>query len=155
MLSVKRIGGGGSGSAAAAAMAQYYEGEVRRDLSDRMAMARANAKAADEYRMGDPSAPLARWWSAEGKLAPDGAPIIPGQLRDGLNGIGLDGAKMVQDAARNTRVGGWDLTFSAPADLKALYAAADPATRRAMLEDVAEAAKAGLRALHEQGVFET
>ena len=35
MLSVKRIGGG-AGAAGAAAMADYYEGEVRRDLADRL-----------------------------------------------------------------------------------------------------------------------
>ena len=154
MLSVKRIGGG-AGAAGAAALADYYEGEVRRDLTDRMALARSASKAADEYRMADPAAPLARWWSAGGKLAPDGAPIVPGQLRTALDGVGLDGAKLVQGAARNTRVGGWDLTFSAPKDVSVLYAAADPETRRAILEDLAASAKAGLQALHERGVFET
>ena len=156
MLSVKRIGGGGAGAAGAAAMADYYEQEVRQDLSDRTAAARADpSKAADEYLGADPQAPLARWWSANGELAPDGAPIQPGQLRAALDGIGLDGGKLTQDAARNSRVGGWDLTFSAPKDVSVMYAAADPATRRAILEDVAESAKTGLRELHERGVFET
>lgn len=157
--SIKRIGGGGGGGAGAAggaaAMADYYEGEVRRDLTGRTALARGASKTADEYRMADPAAPLARWWSAAGRLAPDGAPILPGQLRNALDGTGLDGAKLVQGAARNARVGGWDVTFSAPKDVSVLYAAADPATRRALLEDVAASAKAGLRALHGQGVFET
>ena len=53
MLSVKRIGGGGSGAAGAAAMADYYEGEVRRDLTDRMALARSASKAADEGKPED------------------------------------------------------------------------------------------------------
>ena len=53
--------------AGAAAMMQYYEGEVQRDLTDRIAAARADPyKAADEYLAADPQAPLARWWSVRG-----------------------------------------------------------------------------------------
>jgi conjugative relaxase-like TrwC/TraI family protein len=159
MLSLKRIGGGAGGLSTAAA-ANYYEGEAHHALDDRMAEARDRGraeplKAADEYLMGDPSSPLATWWSASGKLAPDGAPIVPGQLRGMLGGQGLDGAPLVQAAARNSRVGGWDLTFSAPKDVGALYAIASPEMRRGIAEDMAASARAGLRALHDRGVFET
>ena len=61
----------------------------------------------------------------------------------------------MQSSTKNGRVGGWDVTFSAPKDVSVLFAAADPDARRAMLEDARRAAAAALRALHEQGVFET
>lgn len=44
--SIKKIGGGG-GAKAAAAMADYYEGEVKRDPAGRTAQAREAAEAAE------------------------------------------------------------------------------------------------------------
>lgn len=157
MLSLKQIGGGKGGLNTAAAAA-YYEGEARQALSDRMAEARAQvqrdpSKAADDYLMGDPSAPLATWWSAAGKLAPDGAPIVPGQLRDVLDGKGLDGSPLVKN--QPGRVAGYDLTFSAPKPVAVLWATGSPEVRRYIAESMAASARAGLQALQDRGVFVT
>lgn len=158
-LSLRRIGGGAGGLSTGAA-ADYYEREARQALAERAAEARSAAqadpsKAQDEYYLADPSAPLATWWSASDKLAPDGAPIAPGQLRQLLDGQGLDGAQLVQAAARNSRVAGWDLTYSAPKGVGVLWATGDAQMRRGIAEDMAASARAGLVALHERGVFET
>ncbi|WP_043839636.1 MobF family relaxase [Muricoccus aerilatus] len=150
MLSVKRIGGGRSGLNLSAA-ADYYEGEARKALPDQADPSRA----ADEYLMADALASLATWWSPSNSLAPDVKPIVPGQLRQMLDGKGLDGEALVQAAARNSRVGGWDLTFSAPKAVGVLYATASPEIRRGIADDMVASARAGLRALHDRGVFET
>ncbi|MBI0537709.1 hypothetical protein D9599_19290 [Roseomonas sp. KE2513] len=150
MLSVKRIGGGKGGLNLSAA-ADYYEGEAQKAQPDQ-----ANpSKAADEYLMADASASQATWWSPSNSLAPDGKPIVPGQLRQMLEGRGLDGEALVQTAARNSRVGGWDLTFSAPKGVGVLYATASPEIRQGIADDMVASARAGLRALHDRGVFET
>lgn len=150
MLSVKRIGGGKGGLNVSAA-ADYYEGEAQLALPEQ-----ANpSKAADEYLTADMAAAPANWWSPSNRLALDGRPIVPGQLRQMLEGKGLDGEALVQAAARNSRVGGWDLTFSAPKAVGALYATATPDIRQGIAEDMAASARAGLRALHDRGVFET
>lgn len=158
-LSLKRIGGGAGGLSTGAA-ADYYEREARQSLAERTSEVRLKAqadpsKARDEYYLADPSAPLATWWSVSGQLAPDGAPIAPGQLRQLLDGTGLDGSQLVQTAARNQRVAGWDLTYSAPKGVGVLWATGDAQMRRGIAEDMAASARAGLVALHERGVFET
>lgn len=156
--SLKKIGGGGSGAPSADAAA-YYESELRPMDAERREEARAKpadpSRRADDYMAADPSAPLARWWSVSDKLAPNGAPILPGQLRAALDGKDLNGKRLVQDAARGNRVGGWDMTFSAPKSVSALWATADAATRRAIMEDVAASAAAALHSLHDAGAFIT
>ncbi|TPG52478.1 hypothetical protein EAH89_18100 [Roseomonas nepalensis] len=150
MQSVKRIGGGKGGLNLSAA-ADYYEGEAQKALPEQANL----AKATDEYLTVDSAAAQPTWWSPSNSLAPDGRPIVPGQLREMLEGRGLDGEGLVQAAARNSRVGGWDLTFSAPKAVGALYATATPDIRQGIAEDMAASARAGLRALHDRGVFET
>ncbi|TPG45700.1 hypothetical protein EAH89_26225 [Roseomonas nepalensis] len=150
MLGIKRIGGGGDGLNVSAA-ADYYEREAQHALPEHA----SPSKATDEYLMADTSAAQATWWSASDRLAPDGAPIVPDQLRQMLEGRGLDGAALVQAAKRAERVGGWDLTFNAPKAVGALYATASPEMRHGIAEDMAASARAGLRALHDRGVFET
>ncbi|CAH2606368.1 Relaxase domain-containing protein (plasmid) [Rhodovastum atsumiense] len=149
--SLKRIGGGGDAVALGAAVA-YYE---QRNAQPREPEADA-AQAMDEYLLaGSAAAAQPRWWSVKGALAPDGAALTPGALRALLEGRGLDGRPLVQAAARNQRVGGWDITFSAPKSVSALWAMATPEVRAALLSDLVAAARAGLQALEARGVFET
>ncbi|TCZ65561.1 MobF family relaxase [Roseicella aquatilis] len=157
--SLKKLGGGGSSAPGAGNAAEYYEAELRQMDAARREEARTApadpARAVDDYLAADPSAPLARWWSASDKLASNGAPLHSGQLRAALDGQGLAGRRLVQDTAQGNRVGAWDLTFSAPKSVSALWATADAPTRRAIMEDMAQSASAALRSLYEVGAFQT
>ena len=152
-----KIGGGGAAARSAGAKADYYEATLAEMERDRRAEARAGAaEGTARYLAADPAAPLARWWSPSGTLARNGTPILPGQLRNALNGQGLDGAKLTQDvSARRNRVGGYDMTYSAPKSVSILWQSADPATRHAIMQDLREAAAASLAGLQQIGSFET
>ena len=157
MLSIKTIGGGGSDALSVGAAADYYEKQTEQQRAAQTVPAAGDqARALDEYMLaGMAAAAQPRWWSVEGQLAPNGSPIMPGELRRMLDGQGLDGTQLVQAAKRNQRVGGWDLTFSAPKAVGALWATASAETRAGIMDDMAAATQAGLRALHERGIFET
>ena len=157
MLSIKTIGGGGASALNVGAAANYYEKQTEQQRAAQTAQDTGTpAKAADEYMLaGVASTAVPRWFSLQGQLAPDGAPILPGELRRMLDGQGLDGAQLVQAAKRNQRVGGWDLTFSTPKAVGALWATASPELRAFIIEDVTASARAGLQALHDRGVFQT
>ena len=157
MLSIKTIGGGGSDALSVGAAADYYEKQAEQQRAAQTVPAAGDpARALDEYMLaGMAAAAQPRWWSVEGQLAPNGSPIMPGELRRMLDGQGLDGTQLAQAAKRNQRVGGWDLTFSAPKAVGALWATASAETRAGIMDDMAAAAQAGLHALHERGVFET
>jgi conjugative relaxase-like TrwC/TraI family protein len=150
VLSLKRIGGGKGGLNVSAA-ANYYEGEAQKALPEQA----DPSKAADEYLSSGTTVAPATWWSPSNSLVPDGQPIVPGQLREMLEGMGPDGQPLVQAAARNSRVGGWDLTFSAPKAVGVLYATASPEIRQGIADDMVASARAALHALHDRGVFET
>ena len=149
VASIKKIGGQG-GLPVAGAVA-YYEQEVRAELAER-ARAAAAGDAHTGYLAREPEAPLARWWSPGSTLMPDGAPVVPQDMAALLSGRRpSDGKSLVRGADRSDRISGWDITFSAPKHVSCLYAGADPATRRALLEDVRASAEAALTALHEVG----
>lgn len=165
MHSIKRLGGGG-GNISAKDAVEYYERELRRMLADRMERARLDAKQepstaakVEGYQLGDPGAPLATWWSARDQLAPNGAPIVPGQLKEMLEGRGVfgrfAGQTLVQQAARAERVVGWDSTFSAPKSVSVLYAASDDKLRDEIMRDMRASAAAALQAMYDRGVYET
>lgn len=157
MLSIKMIGGGGGAALPVGAATAYYENQVAEQRAAQAPPAAGDpARAMDEYMLaGVAAAGQPRWWSVQGQLAPDGAPIMPGELRQMLEGRGLGGAPLVQEAARNQRVGGWDLTFSTPKAVAVLWATASTELRTGIMDDMAMAARAGLAALQARGVFET
>src|SRR5690349_21044316 len=105
VLSVKKLGGSGGQSASEAA--DYYEQEVTKRQAKQPGQA---ARRTDDYLSADETGAAARWWSPEGKLVRDGAPLRPGELRTLLEGRALDSRALVQSAARGDRVCGWDMT---------------------------------------------
>ena len=157
MLSIKTIGGGGSDALSVGAAADYYEKQAEQQRAAQTVPAAGDpARALDEVHAGrHGSGRAAAVVVCRGQLAPNGSPIMPGELRRMLDGQGLDGTQLAQAAKRNQRVGGWDLTFSAPKAVGALWATASAETRAGIMDDMAAAAQAGLHALHERGVFET
>ena len=149
--SIKRIGGGGD-SVSIGAAATYYSQTTERAP---VPMAGA-ARVMDEYMTaGAAAAATPRWMSLRNTLVPDGAPIMPGELRKLLEGQALDGTQLVQPPKRNARVGGWDVTFSAPKSVSALWATASPEIRTGIMDDLVESTRAALRGLNDRGVFET
>lgn len=161
VASLKKLGGGGKSAITGAAAAKYYasilkEMEADRRTAAREAGASSGAQAVEGYQMADPSAPLARWFSLTGQLAADNAPIHPGQLTNLLDGKSLDGsASLVQQQTGRSRVNGWDMTFSAPKSVSAIWATSDAAERQRIMEDIAESARAALKSLADRGVFVT
>ncbi|SDE30252.1 MobF family relaxase [Belnapia rosea] len=161
VASLKKIGGGGKSALTGAAASKYYDTILKEMEQDRRTAAReagksGTAEATEGYQMADPSAPLARWFSLTGQLAADNAPIHPGQLTNLLDGRSLDGsASLVQQQAGRSRVHGWDMTFSAPKSVSAIWATSDAAERQRIMEDIAESARAALKSLADRGVFVT
>ena len=146
MLSAKKLGGGPK-TRSFSGLAHYFDEQQAEQSPD---------KARDEYLLADQSSRVpAQWWCPAGDLQTDGARIAPGELKQALEGFGRDGTKLVQDAARNTRVGGWDLSLSVPKPLSALWALSDPETRREIVGDVLASARETFAELHRSGAFVT
>lgn len=146
MLSAKKLGGGPK-ARSFSGLAHYFDEATPEQSPD---------KARDEYLLADQSSRVpAQWWCPAGDLQTDGARIASGELKQALEGFGRDGTKLVQDAARNTRVGGWDLSLSVPKPLSALWALSDAETRREIVGDVLASARETFSELHRSGAFVT
>ena len=137
LLTIKALKGGGGA-------AHYYSPETgRRD------------QRPDEY-YGEVGADVApSWWTPRGSLGvEDGAAVKPGELREAMAGRdpGGSGTSLVR-VTKAERRGGFDLHLAPPKGVSVLFAAADPQTRRGMLEDMRAAAVETVAALHARGAF--
>jgi conjugative relaxase-like TrwC/TraI family protein len=147
------------------AAADYYDKSVQDDRQPSLgidaaaaaeAAAPGTAKAVDEYlNRGAEAAAKPEWWSPTSTIVQDGVEIRKGEIRKLLDGTDLDGTPLVQAAARNQRVGGWDITLSLPKPASAIWATASPEVRAEMMQDLVQSARATMQAFHERGVFET
>lgn len=145
MFSARKLGGGPKGRGFAA-LAHYYD-ESQPERPD---------KAMDEYFVADQDSRVpAQWWCPAGQLQTDGAAIAPGELKQAMDGFGRDGTKLVQDAARNTRVAGWDMQLSVPKALSCIWAISDPETRREIVGDIIATARETFAEMHRSGAFIT
>lgn len=141
MLTIKTLKGGGGAS-------HYYAPEGRNPQ-----------RRPDEYygEVRDQVGPT--WWTPGGTLGvADGAPVRPEELREAMAGRDPagSGAQLVQVQRRtgqSERDGGFDLHLAPPKGVSVLFAAADPETRRGMLEDMRRAAADTMAELHRRGAF--
>lgn len=146
VLSARKLGGG-KRERSFSGLAHYFDEQQPEQSPD---------KARDEYLLADQSSRVpAQWWCPAGDLQTDGARIEPGELKRALEGFGRGGAKLVQDAARNTRVGGWDLSLSVPKPLSALWALSDADTRREIIGEILATARDTFAEMHRSGAFVT
>ena len=87
------------------------------------------ALAAENYYLAG-GEPLGQWWGrGADKLGLRGK-VEDEELGATLRGFGRDGIGLVQNAGRDNRRPGWDLTFSCPKSVSVLWSQAEPEIRQ-------------------------
>lgn len=111
----------------------------------------SNLAREDYYLEG--GEPPGQWWGkAAERLGLAGA-VEGSELKALFRGFSPDGEKLVQNAGRENRQPGWDLTFSAPKSVSVLWAVADDAIRQTIREAHYEAVKYALSILENEHAF--
>lgn len=70
-----------------------------------------------------------------------------------LNGYGIDGEKLVQNAGKENRQSGWYLTFSAPKSVSVAWSQSDGEARLAIQNAHSSAVKTALNYLESEAAF--
>lgn len=111
----------------------------------------SNLAREDYYLHG--GEPPGRWWGrgAEGLGLTDR--VEKSELKALFRGSSPDGEALVQNAGKEDRQPGWDLTFSAPKSVSVLWSVADEATRQAIQEAHHEAVQSALTVLEREHAY--
>lgn len=126
MLSIQAMAGG---------QGEYYLGLAREDY----------------YLEG--GEPTGLWWGRGADSLKLRGVVQRDALRKMLCGFSVHGEKLTQNAGREHRRPGWDLTFSAPKSVSVLWSQANTETRTAIQEAHVEAVKAALDYLESEAGF--
>lgn len=98
--------------------------------------------------------PPGRWCgSALASLGLDEGTVEKDTLRTLMDGFAPDGRPLVQNAGKPNRQPGWDLTFSAPKAVSALWSQADPEARAILQEAQDSAAREALAYLERHAAW--
>ena len=97
--------------------------------------------------------PPGLWWGQGAKALHLQGQVERKELERMLKGFAEDGTKLTQNAGRESRKPGWDLTFSAPKSVSVLWSQADGQTRAAIQAAHLAAVQAGLTYLENEASF--
>jgi len=93
------------------------------------------------------------WWGAGATSLKLRGLVARHELQQLLDGFSPKGERLTQNAGRDNRRPGWDLTFSAPKSVSVLWSQADAEARRQIQEAHLAAVKAGLHYLETEAAF--
>ena len=97
--------------------------------------------------------PPGRWWGRGAGLLGLKTVVEREDLSRLFQGFGPGGKPLVQNAGKDNRQCGWDLTFSAPKSVSVLWSQADQETRRIIQEAQHSAVQAALSYLQSEASF--
>jgi len=97
--------------------------------------------------------PLGRWWGRGAEQITGLGNVAKDDLKALLKGFSAAGKPLIQNAGKENRQQGWDLTFSAPKSVSVLWSQADQETRAQIQGAHFEAVKAALDCLQDEWVM--
>lgn len=97
--------------------------------------------------------PLGKWWGQGAEKLTGMGTVAKDDLKFLLRGLSIDGKPLVQNAGKEKRQVGWDLTFSAPKSVSVLWSQADRLTRDTIQAAHYEAVKAALSYIEQEVAY--
>lgn len=97
--------------------------------------------------------PPGRWWGSGAEKLGLTDRVEKSELKALFRGSSPDGEALVQNAGKEDRQPGWDLTFSAPKSVSVLWSVADEATRQAIQQAHHEAVQSALTVLEREHAY--
>lgn len=108
--------------------------------------------AAEDYYLKG-GEPPGKWHGKGAKSLSLGCEVKAKELKNLLRGYSVDGQKLVQNAGKENRQSGWDLTFSAPKSVSVAWSQSDSKQRKAFQDAHSKAVKRALEFIENEAIL--